>query len=973
MDKFTGDGIMAIFGAPIALEDHALRACLAALGIQGEAQRLALELQYRDDVELQLRVGLNSGQVIAGEIGSGPLSYTAVGEQVGMAQRMEAAAPAGGVMLSESTARLVEDIAVLGEPEKVYIKGSDVPVVARRLVATAAEDARPERQLATLVGRDWEMNTIAGILDQAVHGRGRVVGLVGPPGIGKSRMVTEVTRIAVERGADVYSTYCESHTSDIPFHVVARLLRNVFGIRDLPDDVARAVVRGRMQHNDPEDLLLLDDLLGIRAPDVPLPDVDADARRRRLSAMLNTAGAARTKPTLFVIEDAHWIDVVSEAMLADFGAVVPHTSALVVVTYRPEYRGALDRLPSAHRIALGPLDDSGSKALAAELLGVDSSLAILATQVAERAGGNPFFVEEMIRDLAERGVIQGRQGDYVSQRGATDAHVPPSLVATISARIDRLDPIAKRTLNAAAVIGLRFDFELLALLTEEIELSELIAAELIDQTSFTPRVEYAFRHPLIRTVAYESQLKSDRSQLHRNLAAAITRTTSGGADAALIAEHLEAAGDLHGAYDWHMQAGEWARFRDSTAAHRSWLRARDVADQLPVDDPRSTEMRIAPRTLICGNSWRVVTTGIKDTGYEELRALCASAGDDVSLAIGMAGVMTTLLFQQRIREAVRVASDCRTLLATMRADPVLTVEAAAAVSNVFFQAGYVVEGRRMAQVAIDAAKGDSDTHYRVLGSPSALAIALRGVNGFCLGVKGFRDDLDEAMAMVGATEDMSSYAAALTYKYGWTIADGALVPDEDAVRESAEALQRAERVGDDTALGLVWGSRGIILAHQVEPARSVGLELLAGYRDAVLRRLPGAKFVRFADTEIARQKARNGDLDGAIELARGTLQFLFDSGDMSTRGPTLTVLVESLLQRGSEADLAEAEAAIERLAAVPTDPGFVLHELPIRRLRALLARAHGDEASYRVYAENYRQMAIDVGFEGHMAVAEAMV
>ncbi|OBK74075.1 adenylate/guanylate cyclase domain-containing protein [Mycobacterium sp. 1274761.0] len=971
VDKFTGDGIMAVFGAPIALEDHALRACLTALDIQAEAQRLALELRYRDGIELQLRVGLNSGEVIAGEIGSGPLSYTAVGEQVGMAQRMEAAAPAGGVMLSESTARLVEDFAVLGEPDKVQIKGSEAPVVARRLIATAAEDARPERQLATLVGRDWEMSTITGIVDQSVEGKGRVVGLVGPPGIGKSRMVKEVTRIATERGADVYTTYCESHTTDIPFHVVARLLRNVFGIRDLPDDVARAIVRGRMQDNDPEDLVLLDDLLGIRAPDVPLPDVDADARRRRLARMLNTAAAARTRPAVFVIEDAHWIDVVSEAMLAEFGAVVPHTPALVLVTYRPEYRGSLDRLPSSHRIALGPLDDSGSQALAGELLGVDSSLAVLAIQVAERAGGNPFFVEEIIRDLAERGVIQGRQGEYVSQRDTTDAHVPASLVATISARIDRLDPVAKRTLNAAAVIGLRFDVELLALLTDDMELSELIAAELVDQTSFAPRVEYAFRHPLIRTVAYESQLKSDRSLLHRNLAAALKRTTSSGADAALIAEHLEAASELREAYDWHMQAGEWARFRDSNAAHRSWLRARDVADQLPVDAPHRTAMRIAPRTLICGTSWRVATVGTDDAGYEELRALCMSIGDDVSLAIGMGGVMTTLLFQQRINEAARVASDCSRLLEKMTVDPAFTFEAAAAMSNVFYQAGSIVEGIRTAQAAIDAGGGDPARHHSIVGSPLALAFAARGVNRFCLGQSGFRDDLDRAMAMVDSTEDASSYAAALTFKYAWIIENGAMVVDAAADRESAEALQRAERSGDDTALGLVLGTRGIILANQA-PQRSAGLELLDQYREAVRQRLPGTKFVRLADIEIARQKARLGDLDGAIELSRGTLQFLFDSGDMSTRGPTLAVLVESLLQRGSDADLSEAEAAIERLAAVPTDPGFVLHELPIRRLRALLARARGDEAGYRRYADSYRRMADNLNFEGHMALAEAM-
>ena len=262
VDKFTGDGIMALFGAPVALEDHALRACLAALDIQSETQRLAAEIQRRDGVALQLRVGLNSGQVIAGEIGSGPLGYTAIGEQVGMAQRMESVAPAGGVMLSESTARLVEDAAVLGEPQLVHIKGADSPVPARRLLAIG-DHAPTRRGESTLVGRTWEISTVTAILDEAIGGAGCVVNIMGPPGIGKSRLVRESAAIAAGRGVPVFTTFCESHARDIPFHVVARLLRAGLGVSDLDDRAARAGVRAQVPDADPEDLLLLDDLLGI--------------------------------------------------------------------------------------------------------------------------------------------------------------------------------------------------------------------------------------------------------------------------------------------------------------------------------------------------------------------------------------------------------------------------------------------------------------------------------------------------------------------------------------------------------------------------------------------------------------------------------------------------------------------------------------------------------------------------------------
>src|ERR1700757_670340 len=200
VDKFTGDGIMAVFGAPMALEDHAVRACLAGLAIQTEAKRLAIDVQHRDGVELWLRVGLNSGQVIAGEIGSGSFGYTTIGEQVGMAQRMESVAPPGGVMLSASTVRLVDEAAVMGEPESVRIKGADEPVPARRLLSMRQERTLGRAE-SNLVGRDWEISAVRGLLDRAIKGHGAVVGVVGPPGIGKSRLVRELSAMAASRGA----------------------------------------------------------------------------------------------------------------------------------------------------------------------------------------------------------------------------------------------------------------------------------------------------------------------------------------------------------------------------------------------------------------------------------------------------------------------------------------------------------------------------------------------------------------------------------------------------------------------------------------------------------------------------------------------------------------------------------------------------------------------------------------------------
>ena len=337
--EFTGDGVMAVFGAPVALEDHAFRACLAALAIQEEAKRLAVEVQNHDGVALRLRVGLNSGRVIAGEIGSGALGYAAIGQQVGMAQRMESVAPAGAVMLSESTARLVEHTVMLAEPERVRIKGSDEPVSARRLVAIGPRDGLVGGAEASLVGRRWEMAALDAMVERAVGGRGGVVNVVGPPGVGKSRVAREAAALAAGRGVEVFWAFCESHASGIPFYAVTRLLRAVTGTADSDDPDARARVREQLLDADPQDLLLLDDLLGIADPEVPLPAIDPDARRRRLTALMNATTLARTEPALFIIEDAHWIDAVSESMLADFLTVIPQTSSMVLITSRPEYGG----------------------------------------------------------------------------------------------------------------------------------------------------------------------------------------------------------------------------------------------------------------------------------------------------------------------------------------------------------------------------------------------------------------------------------------------------------------------------------------------------------------------------------------------------------------------------------------------------------------------------------------------------------
>jgi class 3 adenylate cyclase len=973
VDKFTGDGIMAVFGAPVALEDHAVRACLAALGIQEEATRLAAEVQDCDGVDLQLRVGLNSGEVIAGEIGSGPFGYTAVGEQVGMAQRMESAAPPGGVMLSASTARLVGGAATLGGSQHVQIKGADTPVPASRLLGMA-EGPALGRAESNLVGRRWELSAIESLLDGAGDGHGAVVTVVGSPGIGKSRLVREVAAMAAGREVEVFSAYCESHATDVPFQVVARLLRSAIGVRGLDTLAARERVRARLPGADPEDVLLFDDLLGIADPDVKLPKIDPDARRRRLTALINAASLGRHTPAVYVVEDAHWIDEVSESMLTEFFTVIPQTPSLVLITYRPEYQGALSQVASAQTIALAPLSDSESAVLVAELLGSDPSVGGVATRIAEKAAGNPFFAEEMVRDLAERGVLRGNRSAYESTADAAEVSVPATLQATIAARIDRLDPAAKRTLSAAAVIGSRFSRELLETLGNDPVLEHLLGGEFIEQITFTQQPEYVFHHPLVRTVAYESQLKSDRAELHRRVAAAIESGDTAAADenAALIAEHLEAAGDLHAAYGWHMRAAAWSTNRDIGAARLSWEHARKIADALPADAPNLAAMRIAPRTMLCGIAFRVHLNVAGDR-FEELRELCAAAGDKASLAVAMAGLVVDHAFHGRVREASRLASEAMALVESL-GDPTLTVGLSFAAIYAKFESGEWVDVLRWSQQVIDLADGDPSKGNFIVGSPLARAFTTRAMARYCLGRPGWRDDLGHGMALARSA-DPASYATVATYVYFVGIPYGVLRPDDSAVREIEDSLRIAERSGDDLALSNAQMALGFALVHRPTAAeRDRGQELLAELSEAFPRRGRHLDDLPLVNAYLARERARCGNRDGAVPLMRAATDHLFGQGHLLMWGvPATGVLVEALLDRAAESDVAEAEAAIERFAVAPADEGLVIREIWLFRWRALLARAHGDETAYRDYRDRYRDMARTLGFEGHIAWAEAML
>ena len=578
-----------------------------------------------------------------------------------------------------------------------------------------------------------------------------------------------------------------------------------------------------------------------------------------------------------------------------------------------------------------------------------------------------------MRELVQRGVLAGERGGYVCDANVAEVTVPATVQAAIEARIDRLDTAAKRTLNAASVIGARFGAELLAALGIDAVVDELLSAELIDQVRFTPHAEYAFRHPLIRAVAYESQLKSDRAQWHRRLAAAIQEYAPGSVEqnAALIAEHLESAGELRAAYGWHMRAAAWSANRDVDAAGIGWERARRIADALPDNDPERLSMRIAPRTMLCATAWRGRALQQSRGLFAELRELCSAAEDKVSLAIAMTGLAGELLYAGRSREATRLASEQMALLESI-GDPNPIVGLAFAAFCIWFDAGEFGEIVRWSQTVIDLAGGDPAKGAAFgIGSPLAVALAFRGAARWWMGRPGWRQDLHDAVAMARRT-DPTTLAAIAAWTYGFAMQYGVLRADDSALRAIEKDVQTAEATSNDTALSLAEYALGVaLLGRDTAADRRRGLELMMQARDIWLRER--ALFM-LPVTELfaAREKASRGDRDAAIPVMRKAVDDLHQAGRLGYGVWGTGILVETLLDRDAEGDLAEAQAAIDRLGNL-LDDGSAVRDITLLRLRALLSRARGDDVAYRDVLSRYRAMAESLGFEGHIAWAEAMI
>jgi class 3 adenylate cyclase/tetratricopeptide (TPR) repeat protein len=906
VNQVMGDGIMALFGAPIAVEDHAVRACYAALAMQDAVRGLAR--RRVSGPPLAIRVGLNSGEVLVRAIGSDlHLDYTAVGETTHLAARMEQTATPDAILLTAQTYRLAEGFLDAKPLGLVSVKGLAEPVEAWQLVGARGVRTRLEARagaLSRFVGREAETAQAARALAAAAGGRGQILAVVGDPGVGKSRVCHELARRASTQGQRLIETACLSYGASTPYLPVGALLEAVLDVDPRAEPAerrARAVARlaglDSALAAAPAPLLAL---LELPVDDPAWSALDPPQRRQRTLDALRQLllQAARQRPLVVVIEDLQWIDAETQALLdalVDGMAAAPLT---LLVNYRPEYRHRWGGKSYYTQLRLDPLPASDADALLGALLGHDPSLRPLAALLRERTAGNPLFLEESVRALVETGALHGTPGDYRLTRPVPAVEVPASVQAVLAARIDRLTPDDKRMLQSAAVIGYAVPLALLRAIAGADEttlrdgLARLQAAELVYETRLYPDVEYTFKHALTHDVAYGSLLREQRRALHVAIVSALEAL--GGDEHAEALAHHASLGE-----DW-TRAARYSRLGADRAAALCadaesvalYERALEALGRLP-DTPETARAGIDVRLALRAPLWRAGRLDRLAPVFREVETLARRHGEQERLDAVAAFLTQFYWASGDYAKAIEYGERCL-VLADTRDDRALRVSAEFYLGHAWASSGRFPDARAHYARIYGLLAGRETERFGLSGLP---------YSGSC------------------------AYDALAAIELG----DGA---------EALELLERGARVADEaghlysqTVIGVY---RTFILGYlgRAEEARAVGEATVATCRE---RRFAGQTMMGLMATGMAL-----GQLGRPAEGARlieECIALQTSAGAQSDRGMMLYVLTQMQVDSGR---LDEAERTAEEARSYVERNREESYAAWLTWVRGRLARARGD-------------------------------
>jgi len=984
VNQYTGDGIMALFGAPIAHEDHAHRACYAALRVRDSVREYAAEVRARHGIPFGVRIGLNSGEVVVGKIGDDlRMDYTAQGHTVGLAQRMESFAESGHIVLSENTAQLVEGFFELQDLGRSAVKGVSEPVGLFDLEGVGRFRTRLDRSrargLSTFVGRDTDMAVLDAALARAQGGSGQVVGVMAPAGTGKSRLCAEFVDTCRARGIPVLEGRGVAHGESIPLLPMLEMWRAFFEIDD--DDgpeATRAKIAGRLLLMDErfrDELPVLFDVFGVPDPANPSPTLDSEQRQKRIQSVVKRVlhHPAYQGGRVVLLEDLHWFDGASDAFLETSVESLPATHDLWLVNFRPEYSAPWMGRSYYYHLPLQPLGPEAIRALLRDQLGEHESVTALPEAIHARTKGNPFFIEEVVQSLVESGHLAGGRGSYRLTTTVEELPVPASVQAVLAARIDRLEQREKQVLQTAAVIGKTFGAELLgrvaAIVTSigggqlEQALSALAAAEFLYEAALYPRLEYSFKHPLTQEVAAGSQLRKRLMQVHAAVAQAL-EDAGGNLDeqAAEIAHHWDEAEETAPAARWHRRAAQWAGLSAPTAALRHWRRVHALAPGVE-DETERSELSLHACNEILSLGWRM---GGSDEEAAEVfadgRALVERSGDPAALAllIGRYSLVRYSLGGSG-EDYARYAEEAGEL-AQRSDDPAL--RAAIGQYGAFgnWAAG---NGHRLLEwvervredAGSDAGLGKELVEY----SPLAAALAA-GVDGLI-----FLGRLEEAEQMRGEAKRVIEEHEDLEVLTWLRMFEGELAHTrgtrELTVDTGRRTLEIAEELDNESSRMCGYGALGYahLLAGDFAPARDAFSEVLTIGRERGAQRALLPRLLAL----LAEAHLGAGEASEAVARAREGTALGRTGGCRYFEAEAQLALIRALLASEDGVPRAEIESALDRAEHLVEEIGGRGLSPRILELRGRLAGAIGEATGADSMLRQARALYASIGATGH--------
>jgi adenylate cyclase len=638
VNKVTGDGVMALFGAPVPHEDHAVRACAAALAIQASVAKLA-------DADLRVRVGMHTGEVVVqAVVNSLYQTYDVAGSAAHLASRMEQMAEPGDVLLTADTVaaarQLIEAVSLGQRPVRGLSELVEVFRLLRLRHAPASVIFRSQPRLSPLIGRTAQLEVLEAELTSAASGNPRVIGVVGEAGSGKSRLCFEFAERCRERGFRVYEARVTAHGRATPYQPILELAREYLGLKSTmsPDEARQqvaAVLAGLPVAGDTLPLLL--GFLGLADPAQPAANLDPAVRKARLIELVRTIvrSGQQQKPVVVLIEDLHWIDAASEEFVDAVVDAIVGTTTMLLFNFRHGYTAPWMQRTHYRQITLSPLNQAEAEALLTDLLGKDASLALILRNLAERAQGNPFFLEELVHSLVERGDFEGDRGAYHLAGGIGAIPLPATVEGLLAARIDHLDEPARQVLQYAAVVGREAPFAILESVTglPPADLTEALArlrrVELLRELPLTEVGLHAFCHPLIQEVCYRALLRDRRRKIHADVARVIKLQFSDGKEerASLLAYHLEEAGEPMEAAQAHIRAALWIGTHDSSQALRTWKKVHQLLSMQPASQP-TDYLRLQACLQIMSFGWQEGMSAEEAQGwFEDGRRLALATGN----------------------------------------------------------------------------------------------------------------------------------------------------------------------------------------------------------------------------------------------------------------------------------------------------------------------------------------------------------